>query len=185
MKRLVIGRIIWLPYFFIFAVIFLRLFVDHPYNFIPIFSCLLFFGACRPARECALPVLALVGVDAFLTTHQYGFALSTGHMVTWIWYLFAVTLGAAALGKSISVSRVLGSSLLASGSFFVASNFTVWAEWAMYPRTMAGLNACYVAALPFFRNSIVSETVFSLGIFLLAHFSEPLLQSFRTHRIQI
>jgi hypothetical protein len=184
-KRLVIGNIVWLPYLLILAVICLRLFVDHPYNFIPIFSGLLFFGACRPTRECALPVLVLVGVDAFLTTHQYGFALSAGHMVTWIWYLVAVTLGAAALGKSISVPRVLGSSLLASISFFVVSNFTVWAEWTMYPKTLAGLNACYAAALPFFRNNIVSETVFSLGIFLLARCSETMILNFRTRRVQV
>jgi hypothetical protein len=49
--------------------------------------------------------------------------------------------------------------------FFLASNFTVWAEWGMYAKTFSGLGACYIAALPFFRNSVVSETFFSVLIF--------------------
>ncbi|HEV2485697.1 MAG TPA: DUF6580 family putative transport protein [Terracidiphilus sp.] len=174
MKRLVISNSILVPYLFILAVAVLRLTVNHPYNFIPVFSSLLFFGACRPVREYAMPFLTLMGVDIFLTTHQYGFVLTSGHAVTWLWYLGAMALGGAVLGNSISTRRVLGTSLLASVSFFVASNFTVWAEWGMYPKTLSGLAACYVAALPFFRNSIVSETVCSLAIFAVVRYRETL-----------
>jgi len=179
MKKLAIGNSILLPYLLVLAVALLRLTVNHPYNFIPVFSSLLLFGACRPAREFAVPLLALVGVDIFLTTHQYGFALTSGHAFTWILYLGAMFLGGAMLGNSFSTGRVLGSSLLASVSFFVVSNFAVWAEWGMYPKTLGGLGACYFAALPFFRNSIVSETVCSLLILALARFSEGLMQARR------
>jgi hypothetical protein len=172
MKRLAIGNSILVPYVFILAVAVLRLTVNHPYNFVPVFSSLLFFGACRPVREYAMPFLTLMGVDIFLTTHQYGFVLTSGHAVTWLWYLGAMFLGGAILGNSISTAPVLGSSLLASVSFFVASNFTVWAEWGMYPKTLSGLGACYIAALPFFRNSIVSETVCSVLVFTLARYSQ-------------
>ena len=183
MKRLAIGSSVLLPYLLIAAVALLRLSESHPYNFIPVFSCLLFFGACRPAREFALAVLTLVGIDIFLTTHQYGFVLTAGHAVTWIWYLGAAILGAAALGNSISFARVLSSSLVASISFFVMSNFTVWAEWGMYPKTFSGLAACYVAALPFFRNSFIAETLCSLLIFMLARFSEQILVASRVRRV--
>jgi Family of unknown function (DUF6580) len=171
MKRLAIGNSILLPYLLILAVAVLRLSVSHSYNFIPVFACLLFFGACRPAREFAIPVLILTGVDIFLTTHRYGYPLTGGHAITWIWYLGAMFLGGAMLGKSILNGRVLGSSLLISVSFFVASNLIVWAEWGMYPKTLGGLGACYIAALPFFRNSIVSETVCSLAIFAVVRYS--------------
>lgn len=175
MKRLAIGKSILLPYLLIVAVAVLRLSGSHPYHFIPIFSCLIFFGACRPAREFPIPVLALVGVDIFLTTHQYGYALTVGHVPTWLWYLVAVLLGAGAWDESISIPRVLGSSLLMATSFFVVSNFTVWAEWAMYPKTWAGLGACYVAALPFFRNSLAAEVVCSLLIYAAARAGEALM----------
>jgi hypothetical protein len=177
MKHLLSGNSVLLPYLLALAVVLLRLTVNHPNNFIPVFLCLLFFGACRPAREFAMPFLALVGVDIFLTTHQYGFALTSGHGVTWIWYLGAMFLGGAVLGKSFSAGRVLGSSLLASMSFFVVSNLTVWAEWGMYPKTLSGLGACYFAALPFFRNSIVAETGCSLLILAVVHYSEGLMHA--------
>jgi hypothetical protein len=182
-KRIARGNLILVPYLLILVAAVLRLTVSQPYNFVPVFSCLLFFGAYRPLREFALPFFSLVGVDILLTTHQYGYALTADHAVTWIWYLAALALGAGMLGKSISMGRVLGSSLLASVSFFVASNFTVWAVWGMYPKTLGGLGTCYIAALPFFRNSIVSETVFSLLIFAAAVYSQAFLPARRAQNV--
>ena len=183
MKRLAIGKSILLPYLLILAVAVLRIAASHPYHFIPIFSCLIFFGACRPAREFAIPVLALVGVDIFLTTHQYGYALSVGQAPTWLWYLVAVLLGSGAWGESISIPRVFGASLLVATSFFVVSNFTVWAEWNMYPKTLGGLWTCYVAALPFFRNSMVAEAVCSLLLYAAARAGEVLMPAVTLRRI--
>ncbi len=173
---------ILLPYLLILAVAILRLAVSHPYNFIPVFSCLLFFGACRPRREFAIPILALIGVDIFLTTHHYGFAVDGAQAVTWMGYMLVLFVGAGMLGTKISMRRVLAASLLVSVSFFAVSNFAVWAEWGMYAKTLGGLGSCYIAALPFFRNSIVSETVFSLLIFSLARNSQALMPVPRMRR---
>jgi hypothetical protein len=175
MKRIENRNSILLPYLLIFGAALLRLTVSHPYNFVPIFSCLLFFGANRPKRELAIPLFALIGVDIFLTIHQYGYQLTSGHAVTWMWYLAVLILGAGMLRNSISTPRVIGASLLASVSFFLVSNFTVWAEWGMYPKTFSGLGICYAAALPFFRNSLVSETTFSLLIFGISRYSEAFM----------
>ena len=175
MKRIENRNSILLPYLLIFGAALLRLTVSHPYNFVPIFSCLLFFGANRPKRELAIPLFALIGVDIFLTIHQYGYQLTSGHAVTWMWYLAVLILGAGMLRNSISTPRVIGASLLASVSFFLASNFTVWAVWGMYQKTWSVLGACYVAALPFFRNSIVAETVCSLLIFAVVRYRARLM----------
>jgi len=172
MKRLAYGSSTVLPYLLILAAVVLRLTVNHPYNFIPLFSCILFFGATRPKREFLIPILALMGTDVFLTTQRYSYALTGDHAVTWVWYLAVMILGASVLGTKVSIARVAVSSLLASVGFFLISNFAVWAEWGMYPKTGSGLGACYIAALPFFRNSIVTETAFSLFIFAVVHYSE-------------
>jgi hypothetical protein len=165
MKQFESRNLFILPYLLIFGAAILRLMVSHPYNFIPIFACLLFFGANRPKREFAIPLLVLVGVDIFLTTHWYDYPLTGGHIVTWLGYLAAAMLGAGMLRNSPSVGRAATASLLVSVGFFLASNFTVWAEWGMYAKTFSGLGACYIAALPFFPNSVVSETFFSVPIF--------------------
>jgi hypothetical protein len=171
-----------LPYLLIVAAAVLRLTVSHPYNFIPIFSCLLFFGAVRPWREFPMAFLGLVGVDMFLTTHRYGYLVTADHAVTWICYVAVLLLGAGLLRNTLSVPRAAGASLGASISFFIASNFAVWAVWGMYPKTWSGLGACYVAALPFFRNSIVSETACTLVIFGLVRYSEAFIPAMRARR---
>jgi len=154
-----------LCYLLIAGVALLRIELVQPYNVLPVFSCLLFFGAMRPMRELVLPLSLLVGVDIFITTHLYGYPLTLDAVVTWAWYLIVMLLGSGALRSSRSWPRVAGCSLLASVSFFLASNYAVWAVWQMYPKTLAGLGACYMAALPFFRNSLASELCSSLLLF--------------------
>jgi hypothetical protein len=62
-----------LPYLLICCVGLLRIELISPYNVAPVFSCLFLFGAIRPAREFALPLFFLVGVDVFMTTQRYGY----------------------------------------------------------------------------------------------------------------
>jgi hypothetical protein len=52
--------------------------------------------------------------------------------------------------------RVAAGVLLGPTSFFLVSNYAVWASGWMYPRTLGGLGACFVAALPFYRNDLLS-----------------------------
>jgi hypothetical protein len=182
MKRLFIGRSILVPYLLVVAIAVVRLVMAHPHNFVPIFSVLLFFGACRPTREFGIAVLPLIGVDIFVTTHHYSYRLAPDQALTWMWYLIAVNVGAIALGKAVSMRRVIGSSLLLPVTFFVISNFGVWAEWHMYPKTLSGLAACYVAALPFFRNSVVAEVLCSAVLFGLARYSQTLMVGMRLKR---
>jgi hypothetical protein len=159
-----------LSYLLVIGAALLRLGASHPYNVIPVFSCLLFFSATRPAREFVLPLSILVGVDVFLTAHRYGYPLSIDAVVTWTWYLIVMLLGSGVLRISSARLRVASCSLLASVSFFLVSNFAVWAAWQMYPRTLSGLGMCYMAAVPFFRNSLTSELCVSLLLFgLLNH----------------
>jgi hypothetical protein len=158
-----------LPYVFVVVVALLRIELINPYNVVPVFSCLLFFAASRPAREFVLPLSVLVGVDIFMTTQRYSYPLTLDAVVTWAWYLIAMLLGSGFLRTCSSWRRVAGCALLASVSFFLVSNFAVWAVWQMYPGTLTGLATCYVAALPFFRNSVTSELCFSLLLFGLAN----------------
>ncbi|MGB8258766.1 MAG: DUF6580 family putative transport protein [Terracidiphilus sp.] len=170
-----------LPYLLIAAIALVRLAVAHPWNFIPVFACIFFFAAMRPARELPIPLLTLIGVDCFLTTHTYGYAVTLDHAVTWLFYAAMALAGTILFRSSLSALRAGGVTLAASVAFFVASNFAVWALWPMYPKTWAGLAECYVAALPFFRNAALSETLASLLLFsacrvaLHSAHAEPLL----------
>jgi hypothetical protein len=64
-------------------------------------------------------------------------------------------------------NRVLIGSLVASGIFFVLTNWAFWQFTAVYPKTAIGLVECYLAALPFLRFTVLSNLVFSSTFFLL------------------
>jgi hypothetical protein len=49
--------------------------------------------------------------------------------------------------------------------FFVVTNFAVWAFSGMYPQTLDGLFACYVAALPFLQRTIVGDLLWAVALF--------------------
>jgi hypothetical protein len=135
-------------------------------NFTAVGAGLLYFGARRPLREMALPVLALMATDYYLTAFAYHYPWHmSAYLISWAWYAAVVVLGRIMLSQRITVTRVVGTPVLASTSFFAISNYAVWAGSAMYPHTAAGLGACYVAALPFYRNDLVSTTVITAVAF--------------------
>ena len=41
----------------------------------------------------------------------------------------------------------------------------LWAAWNMYPRTVAGLLACYEAGIPFFRHAVTGDLLFTAAMF--------------------
>jgi hypothetical protein len=154
-----------LSYLLVVGVALLRFGISHPFNMIPIFSCLLFFSSTRPAKEFVLPLCVLVGVDVFLTSYRYGYPVTVDAVVTWGWYLIVLLLGSGVLRSSTTRLCVVACSLLASISFYLVSNFSVWLTWQIYPKTLTGLGMCYVAAVPFVRNSLTTELCVSLLLF--------------------
>ena len=61
---------------------------------------------------------------------------------------------------------VFGAGLGTGVGFFLTSNFAVWAFGNIaYAKNLSGLIECYTKAIPFFRNGIISDVVFSLVFF--------------------
>ena len=130
--------------------------VPHPawLNFTAVGGSLLYFGARRPLRQAIFPVALLAGSDYYLTTYTYGYPFHlASYLVTWFWYIGIVVLGAGMLKTHSSTGRILGASGLSATSFFLLSNLTVWATSGIYPHSAGGLAACYMAAVPFYRNT--------------------------------
>ena len=56
--------------------------------------------------------------------------------------------------------RGAAGAILGPTSFFVVSNYGVWASgFNGYPHTLAGLGACYLAGVPFYRNDLVATSI--------------------------
>ncbi|KAA6455904.1 hypothetical protein DYQ86_26945 [Acidobacteria bacterium AB60] len=129
-------------------------------NFTAVGGALLYFGARRSWREMLAPLAALMAADYVLTTYAYHYEFRwQGYIPTWIWYVAAMALGQILLHARTSFLRFGAAVLLGPTSFFLISDFAVWYGGTMYPHTLAGLEACYIAALPFYRNDLISTTI--------------------------
>jgi hypothetical protein len=150
--------------FVVFAVAFR--FAPHPMSFTPIAASLLFFGAHARPRHFWAPLLLMVSADVLLTKVVYGYPFSAAdQVVTWAWYAAMLWLGTSLRGP-VRPLRIAGASLAAAVSFFLASNFAVWAVYVnMYPRSAAGLSMAYLAGLPFFRNEAIADVFFTAVLF--------------------
>lgn len=151
--------------FVVFAVLVHARFIGMPFHFTPVAAALLFFGARMPRSHMWRPLALLIAADIYLNHQVYGYPLQADQVVTWAWYA-AMLLFGGVMAKNFSVLRVAGASIVASVSFFLVSNFAVWAVFRqMYPATWNGLMASYIAGLPFFRNTAVSDLLFSAAFF--------------------
>jgi hypothetical protein len=136
--------------------------VPHPdwLNFTAVGGALLYFGARRSWREMLAPLAALMATDYCLTVFSYHYAFQwQAYVTTWAWYLAIMALGWILLHTRTTFIRVAAGVVLGPTSFFLVSNYAVWASGGMYPRTLAGLETCYAAAVPFYRNDLLSTAL--------------------------
>jgi len=90
-----------------------------------------------------------------------------------------VTIGMIALQRR-SALRIGTAAIASSVLFFVVTNFGMWLSSGFYPRTLAGFEACYVAAIPFFQNTVAGDlfyTVLLFGGFRVAELLAPQLRA--------
>ncbi len=139
-------------------------FIPHAMGFTPVTASLLFFGARGPRRQLWFPLALLMASDIFLTKVIYAYQFSWDHFVTWAWYAAVLALGTRLRENSKPV-WILASALASSVSFFLISNFAVWAAFDMYPKNFAGLMTCYTMAIPFFRRGLAGDLLFTAVMF--------------------
>src|SRR5436305_8491491 len=133
--------------------------VPHPPNFTPIGAMALFSGAYLGRRSLAFvaPLGAMLLSDAVLGFYS-------GVWVTYLAVALIVPVGWAALSR-VSALRVAGAAVASSILFFLVSNLGTWALSGMYPHTAAGLAGCYIAAIPFFQNTLAGDLFYATLLF--------------------
>jgi hypothetical protein len=135
--------------------------LPHLPNFTPVGAMALFGGAFLANRVRALAAVfaAMLISDLFLGFHATAWAvyLSLGMIVL----LGSQFIGGLRSGVAICV--------LASLLFFLVTNFAVWLGGGLYPLTLEGLILCYVAAIPFFWNTLAGDLCY-FGLMCAAYY---------------
>lgn len=154
-------------------------------NFTAVGGGLLFFGARRPRWQSAIAVAVMALTDIYLTKFVYNFPFHVSqYLVTWAWYA-AVCLTGSVLLRKVSVIRVAAGVFTSATSFFLVSNFMVWAQsHVSYAHNLGGLAQCYVAAVPFYANDLVSTAITAGALFglpVLASRMAEMLHSAGSH----
>ena len=142
----------------VFAAALSRL-LPHPPNAAPIAAMALFGGARFPDKRSAflVPLAAMLASDLLIGV--YG-------MMPVVYLAFALIVCAGfSLRESRGAGKIAAAALASSALFFLVTNFGTWAFEGIYPRTLAGLQACYVAAVPFFRNTLLGDAAYTAALF--------------------
>jgi hypothetical protein len=153
--------------------------VPHPPNFTPIGAIALFSGAYLGRRGLAFaaPIGALLLSDAILGFYS-------GMAFQYFSVALVVLLGWLALSR-VTVLRLGIAAVASSVLFFAISNFGVWLVSGMYPNDASGLVACYVAAIPFFQNTVAGDLFYTTLLFGGFKLAEILMPSLRAGKPQL
>lgn len=135
------------------AAVVLRL-LPHPANFAPVTAIAIFGGAVLPRKVAILiPLGAMIVSDLIIGFYDI-------MPVVWGCYLLIALVSSLWL-RQLSVRKTVLLTFGASILFFVVTNFAVWVAGDMYAHTWTGLAQCYAMALPFFRNTLLSDLLYT------------------------
>jgi len=147
-----------LPIFLIIIIAAAIRVIPHPPNFAPIGGLALFSGAyLKDKRAFVIPLGAMIISDLIIGLHDT-------MIYVYVSFGLIVIIGSY-LRKNQHWENILGATLISSILFFVITNFGVWASSEMYAHTASGLRQAYVMAIPFFRNTVLGDVVYSLSFF--------------------
>lgn len=135
----------------------------------------------HPPNVTAMNAIALFGVSSLgslrlplLTTFSptilsnlvFGFDLSL--VFVYVSFGLIVLLGYG-LKSNRSLARTTFLLVTSCLLFFLISNFGVWLVCSMYPKTIAGLGLCYLAAIPFLVNNLIGTLLYGWILFNVFH----------------
>jgi hypothetical protein len=148
--------------------------VPHPPNFTPIGAMALFSGAYLGRKGViafAAPLGALLLSDLVLGFYR-------GMPTVYFSVALVVIIGWLSLQR-VSPLRIGAAAVASSVLFFVITNFGMWLSSGLYPRTLAGLEACYIAAIPFFQNTVAGDLFYATLLFGGLKLAELLMPGLR------
>lgn len=136
--------------------------LPHPANFAPIAALGIFAGLYGTKKQAILLPLAA----RFISDALIGFDTPVMMLA-----IYAATILGSFLGiwakKHKNFFGITAATLTGSISFFILTNVAVWLFTPLYAKTLIGLHQSIVLALPFFRNTLLSDLAY-VGVFVVS-----------------
>ena len=124
--------------------------VPHAPNFTPIIALSLYLPILFGFWSIPFIILGFAITDYFIGFHS---------LLIWTWGSLAIIGFISKFCKNIFSRLIM--SFISSLIFFIISNFGVWATGSFYEPNLQGLIYCYIMAIPFFANTLVSTILFA------------------------
>lgn len=142
------------PFLFLTLGLFAR-FLPHPANFAPIAAIALFSARYLPKKFAFILPLSIMFIsDLFLGFYGLEMFFVYGS------FIIAGIIGLLNRNQKVS-SFIPFTSFSSSVIFFLVTNFGVWLTTTMYTKSLFGLISCFISAIPFFRNTLLSDLFYT------------------------
>jgi len=144
--------------------------VPHAPNLAPIAALALLGGASyKFPQSLVMPLSAM-----FLSDFIIGFSPWPITLAVYGSFALATLLGAFL--RQPRFWKVPAAALASSLLFYTITNFVVWLTSGMYQINFQGLIYCYINALPFLKNTIIGDFIYTIVIFLTLFYSTKLFK---------
>ena len=132
--------------------------IPHIWNFTAVGALAIFAGAQFSNRGLAfiMPLAAMAISDIFIGN---GFSL-----LVYCGFTAMVACGFLVRNK-INITNVILASFISASVFYLITNFAFFYPIKLYPHNISGILTSYAAGLPFFRNMLIGNMVFSAVLF--------------------
>ena len=124
--------------------------IPHPPNFTPIIALSLYLPILFGFWSIPFIILGFAITDYFIGFHS---------LLIWTWGSLVIIGLISKFCKNIFSRLIM--SFISSLIFFIISNFGVWATGSFYESNLQGLISCYIMAIPFFTNTLLSTILFA------------------------
>ena len=125
--------------------------IPHPPNFTPVIALSLYLPFIFGVWSIPFCILGFAITDYFIEFHS---------LLIWTWGALAITGYTSKFCRKMFSRIVL--SFISALTFFIVSNLGVWISGSLYEISVQGLLNCYIMAIPFFTNTLLSTMFFAV-----------------------
>jgi hypothetical protein len=147
--------------------------LPHPPNMVPVTALALFGGVYLDRKlSFVVPLAAMLATDWIIGFHS---------TALWVYASFLV-IGVVGLWlrEHRGAMQTIGATLTGSVLFYLITNLGVWLSPPyMYEQNLNGLVQCYVAAIPFLRNTVAGDLIYVGALFGLYELGKRFIPSLK------